>query len=485
MPSENAPAPSRLLMPEDLRRPFRFATRRDPRLRTRGGKIAALAQHALRRPLKPHQQYIADVATELNPPGSRLRFRHQMVIINEPRQVGKTTLWRPVSVERCLTTAGTAVYMTAQSGKWAGRRWEDLIEDLEAPDSPLARFVDVKRGKGDQRAAFPNGSKISPFPPVEDGLHGETPPLVGIDEAWAFTLEQGRNLMRAITPAQITRRDRQTWIMSAAGTAESEWWDELVEMGRESVTDPDSPIAYFEHSMDPDADPYDPASWEFHPGLDGLISLEDLAAEADPKKNTHADFLRGFMNVPTKVRDVTVLDLDAWADLAGDLTTPEPAQIAYAYDVAIDRSGASVWQAWRDARGRLNLAVLETRPGADWLPDFVGNLAATGAHVAADDGGPARAVTDALTRAGRTVHTLTGRDASTAWEAFKAAVRDQQLVHDDTPALATALEVAVERYVGDAKLLSRRHSLGPIDPLIAANVAAWNADRLVSTAQIW
>src|SRR5690606_32912991 len=199
-------------------------------------------------------------------------------------------------------------------------------------------------------------------------------------------------------------------------------------------------IAYFEHSMDPDADPYDPASWEFHPGLDGLISLEDLAAEADPKKNTHADFLRGFMNVPTKVRDVTVLDLDAWADLAGDLTTPEPAQIAYAYDVAIDRSGASVWQAWRDARGRLNLAVLETRPGADWLPDFVGNLAATGAHVAADDGGPA---------------------------------------------LATALEAAVERYGGDAKWLSRRRSLGPMDPLIAAIVAAWTADRLVSTAQIW
>ena len=63
----------------------------------------------------------------------------------------------------------------------AGRRWEDLVEDLEVPGSPLARFVDVKRGKGDQRCAFPNASKISPFPPVEDGLHGETPPLVGID----------------------------------------------------------------------------------------------------------------------------------------------------------------------------------------------------------------------------------------------------------------------------------------------------------------
>lgn len=475
----------RLLLPEDLRRPFRHATRRNPDLRTRGGKIAVLAGQGLGRPLLPHQQYIADVATELNPPGSRLTFRRQLVIINEPRQVGKTTLWRPVSVERCLAAPSTAVYMTAQSGKWAGRRWEDLVEDLEVPGSPLARFVDVKRGKGDQRCAFPNASKISPFPPVEDGLHGETPPLVGIDEAWAFTLEQGRNLMRAITPAQITRRDRQTWIMSAAGTAESEWWDELVELGRASVDDPDSPIAYFEHSMTPGADPYDPASWEFHPGLDGLITLEDLAAEADPKKNTHADFLRGFMNVPTKVRDVTVIDLAAWNDRGGELSEPDAEQIAYAYDVAIDRSSASVWQAWRDTGGRLNVAVLETRPGADWLPEFAGNLQATGAHVAADDGGPARPVTDALTRAGRTIHALNGKDASTAWTSFKAAVRDEQLVHDGSPALAGAIEVAVERYVGDAKLLSRRHSLGPIDPLMAANVAAWNADRLVSTSQMW
>src|SRR5699024_6833002 len=38
-----------------------------------------------------------------------------------------------------------------------------------------------------------------------------------------------------------------------------------------SGTDPE--MAYFEWSADPEADPYDPATWEFHPGL-GVVPTE-------------------------------------------------------------------------------------------------------------------------------------------------------------------------------------------------------------------
>lgn len=475
----------RLLMPEDLRRPFRYATRRNPELRTQGGKIGALAK-AFGKPLYPHQQYIADVATELNPPGSRLTYRYQTILIAEPRQVGKTTLMRPVMAHRCIIRPSTPVFMTAQLGKDARERWAQLVADIES-NKALAPFLRKTEGKGAERLWFPNGSFISPFAPGPDALHGESPPLVSIDEAWAFTAEEGDELRRAIRPGQITLRDRQLWIMSAAGNADSEYWNDLVEVGRASIKDPRSKIAYFEHSMDPDADPYDPASWDFHPGLDGLITLDDLAEEAKPENNKHVDWLRGYMNIATKGRTDTVVDLDAWDGLATEQTPPDPEQVAYAYDVALDRTAASVWAAWVDDDGVLQLHVQETREGADWLPDYIEDLYRDAQPtIGADDGGPARVVTDQLRRIRNIpVEVVTGSDASTAWGALKAHVKDGTLRHDGSPALRAALEVAVERPVGDANALSRRKSLGPIDAAMAATTAGWFADRLTPTIQLF
>lgn len=472
-----ATAPGRLLMPEDLRRPFRYATRRNPDLRTQGGKIGALAS-AFGKPLYPHQQYIADVSTELNPPGSHLTYRYQLVIIAEPRQVGKTTLMRPVMAHRCIVRPRTPVFMTAQLGKDARERWAGVVTELEH-SAGLAPFLRKIEGKGSERLWFPNNSFISPFAPGPEALHGETPPLVSIDEGWAFSAEEGANLRRAIRPAQITLRDRQLWIMSAAGNADSEWWNELVEIGRASVNDPGSRIAYFEHSMDPEADPYDETSWDFHPGLDGLITLEDLREEAKPENNKHVDWLRGYMNIATTTRDTTVLDLEAW-DAAGTsepLTPPEDGPV-YGYDVAIDRTAASVWRAWRNEAGQLVLAVQETREDTDWLPDYLANLYADGEPtIGADDGGPVRVVTDRLRRHQIPITTLDGKSFTTSWAAIKAALAHGELIHDGSPAMRAALEVAAERTIGDVTALSRRHSLGPIDPPVAATVAAWLADR--------
>jgi len=472
-----------VVQPEHLRRRFRYATRPNPELRSRGREIAVLAE-TLGRPLKPHQAYIADVGTELNPPGSHFLFRYQRVIIAEPRQVGKTTLLRPVVLDRCLMRPRSSVFMTAQNGKYASARWADLIDDLDG--TAFARFAEIKRGKGSEVLTWPNGSKVAPFPPTRDGLHGEYPDLVVTDEGWAFSAEGWLNLQRAVRPAQQTRRARQQWVMSAAGAADSEAWDELVEIGRASVDDPTSDTAYFEHSMDPDADPYDPAAWDFHPGLDGLITLDDLANEAKPENNTHADFLRGFMNISTKVRDHTVIDLGLFATLAAPLAPPPPSERVYAFDVAIDRTAASVWSAWTGEDGHTELRVVESREGDTWLPDFLTDLAHThGVTVHAYAGGPAAVHVDALTRDGVPVEVLAGAERATAWEAFKGAVSTKALRHDGSPALRAGFQSAVERTDDDGARLSRRRSLGPIDAPLAAVTARWYADRATPTIQVF
>lgn len=474
----------RLLMPEDLPRPFRHATRRDPDLKTRGGAIAVLAE-SMGRPLKAHQQYIVDVATEINPPGSHFYYRRQLVIVNEPRQIGKTTIMRPVFVDRCLTTPKLHAFTTAQLGKDARERWIALCEDVK--HSPVLReFVRMNEGKGSERLFFPNSSFVSPFAPEKDALHGESPELVLIDEGWAFPQEQGGDLMRAIRPAMITKRNRQLWIISAAGDASSDWWEELCEAGRQSVNDPTSPIAYFEHSMDPDADPYDPASWEFHPGLDGLITIEDLAEEAKPENNTHADFLRGFMNIPTRTRDDTVIPLDKWDALTDPAERPALDQLAIAYDVALDLTAAAIWSAWTDELGQRRIAVVETRPGWDWIEDYIADLHEQGAPlIAADDGGPTRIVTGRLQRRNIPITTANGKDATTAWSDFKARVGTGIILHDGSPALRASLEIAVERPVGETSDVSRRKSLGPIDTIKAAVTASWAADFVTGVPPIY
>ena len=480
---------NRVTDPTTLTRPPRYATRRNPTLSTRGGKIGVLAA-AMGRPLLPHQQYIVDVATELNPPGSRLKYRYQLVVISLPRQTGKTTLARPTFLERCMSVPGVQAFMTAQMGKDATDRWNDLVSDLDAIPA-LKHHLRLHKSKGSEKCRFPNGSYIAPFAPHKDSLHGSTPQLVLVDEGWAFTAEQGADLMRAIRPAQITKTDRQLWIISAAGDASSQWWDALVKAGRESVSDPSSKMAYFEWSADPALDPYDPATWEFHPGLDGLITIDDLAEEAKPENNSHSDFLRGFMNRSTGHADTMLIDPDLLAAKQRDYTEPiRMADCHLAYDVSQDGLAASVYAAYLDHDNTLNVVLTRTDENPSyWLTDYLDHLLRTTppASISADDGGLARVTTDALRQRGHHIDTLDGKTMSTAWQTFKtyANHRDVMFWTDDTPTLPTAISLAVETTHGDTTTLSRRRSLGPIDALIAATVAAWQATHTTTDIGIW
>ncbi|MDR3067991.1 MAG: phage terminase family protein [Cellulomonas sp.] len=459
--------------PSQLARPPKHATLPDLSAPTRGRKIALLATET-RKPLLPHQQYIADVATEMNPPGSPFLFRRRIVVVSLPRQTGKTTLQRPVVLERCLSRPRTRVFMTAQLGKYASARWADLVDDFTV--SPLiASWVRVLRGKGSESCTFPNGSAISPFPPEKDALHGETPPLVTIDEGWAFSQDQGDDLMRAIRPAQQTLWDRQVWVFSAAGSPESAWWDSLCAAGRASLTDPGSDMAYFDWSLPDDADPYDEDAWQFHPGLDGLITLETLREESNPERNSPSDWLRGFMNRPTKVRTNQVIDLAVWDALAAAQVVPAPERVVLGFDSAVDLSESSVWAAWTDGQ-TLDLHVFEHHPGADWLADCLTRAHRAGyVTIATQERGPARGIADALRSTGVPVVGVNDTDTATAWGEIKAKVQYGRLRHDGEPALRDALTTTAERRVGDVRTLDREASSGPICPVTSATAAAWVA----------
>lgn len=472
--------------------PLAYATARTPSNRTAGRQAGGIAR-LLGEPFMPAQQLIADVALELDPdrPGA---WRYQLVVVSLPRQAGKTSLMRAVRVHRAIMRPNLTALMTAQTGKDARKQWSKLAERVTAPDSPLRPFAHIRRSIGSEALAFVNGSRIAPFAPTPKSVHGDTVPLVDVDEGWSFGTEDGHALIEAIDPTQITVRDRQLWIFSTMGTAASTFFHELVDQGREAVSDPRSRMAYFECSAPDGADPLDPLTVaSFHPAVGHTQRLDDLMVKA---RGNPAVWRRSYLNQRTATSGPAVVDLAEWDTLQAARELPPADELVLAYAVAADRSGATIAAAWRagfadDGRPVVHVAVVASQAGAAWLPRTVEELRRRlrPRTVGADDGGVTRNATTELRRLAGTddvVRALTVREYAEACAELLGAVQDGRLTHDGAAQLRDALPAAVMRPMGGARGFDPRASSGPIDALQAATVAAWLAlDDATPTVQLF
>lgn len=493
--------------------PPRFGTPRDLSAPTCGPRVAAVAAR-LGSPLLPWQRHVADVALErpatkiaharalrraavadareaiaagdyvaaraavVRAQRARVPWRYKIVVVLVPRQAGKTVLLRAVTVDRALTTPGADLFTTAQLGKDATARWHDMREAVQS-DPVMASHVRVRAAQGSESLTFPNAAAIRPFAPTAKAIHGWSPPFVGVDEGWSFDAAQGEALDAAIRGAMLTRTDQQLWVISAAGTAESEWLLCLVERGRAAVDDPTSDVAYFEWSVPDDVDLSTDAAASFHPALGDLITLEGWHAERAAL--SPGTFARNLGNRWTRTAE-TVVDVDLFASLADPTITEPTGDVAIAYDVAFDRSEAAVVAAWRDEQGRACWRVLRSAPGTGWLVPAVAEAVRSMPRlraVGADDGGPTRGATDDLRAAECEVQTTGARDFATATGDVLTAIETHDehgnpsplLVHDGDPAWTDEMAGAVLRRMGQAQAWDRAASAVPIPRIIAATVA--------------
>lgn len=460
----------------------KYATPRDPSARSDGWRIAQLAE-ALGRPLMPWQRYVADVATEREPDGS---FRYETVLVTVPRQSGKTTLVGPVQLDRLIMTPGIKAFYTAQTGKDARSRFADLVKLIQA--SPLETFVRVRYSQGTESLSFPNGSTLQLFAPVAAALHGETPPLVTMDEIWEWDEPLGDAILEgAVIPAQMTLAGRrQRWLISTAGTAQSGFMRKWVERGRAGHPR----MAYFEWSLPDGADPYDPDVFPlFHPAVGHTVTAQDLLeiglGNGTDGGVSRATWLRAFCNLWTDAVE-PIMSADAWAALEKPMDYVLPRDVVVAYDVAPDNASAAVVAAWREPDGTPCIRVLHSAPGTVWVHDFVANLFHSWGPkaLAADDGGPTRRLTDELRRTlgqapygGDWITTTGSRDFPIACEALLTYAREGTLKHDGSRTFARAIQSLTLRRVGDVSRFSRSGSGGPVAGLVAAAVALWVFDH--------
>jgi phage terminase large subunit GpA len=448
-----------------------YATPRNPSRPTEGPQVAAVAR-ALGTPLIPWQRYVADVAGERRADGS---YEYQVVIVSVPRQTGKTTLIRSVGTYRCLVCQRDVFY-TAQTGKDARERWMDLVKLLRVNDA-LKDHVRIGLRGGSEQITFRGAAAFRVFAPTPESLHGYTPPTVMIDEAFALAASAGELLMGAIGPAQITIVDKQIWIVSTMGTAESTFLHDWIDRALGGM----ARVALFLWGASDEQDPYTPEGVSsFHPGIGFELGKKTLTAAdvlEQVDRNTRAEYERAYANRRT-VTASHLIPAAVWGDLLDPSPEPppDPSRVTVAYDVGLDRRSAAILAAWSGPDGRPRVRVVQSGPGIAWLSDAVAELRKDWRprDVVAVGNGPVLEVTADLRKRGEHIRELTEREFATATGSFLSSIDEAGFLHHGGDVLDRSVTGLVTRSGAvDGVAISRRHSVGDSSAGVAAIASLW------------
>lgn len=461
------------------------------------------------KPLIPWQRAAVDVALELLEDGS---WAYTIVVVSVQRQAGKTTVFGPIAHERAAVNRDAKCWWTAQTRQDARDSWMDMLDLVRR--SPLGVAAKVRESNGSEAVTYPSGGSFRPFAPTEDALHGKANELVAVDEAWAFTGDEGDALDQAILPT-FTTTGGQLWIISTAGTAQSAWLKDYIDKGRAAVAaGRRDGVCLIEYGVDADtADlveramtAYNEAAavatadqpiegtavdlaytaalealLEWHPAAPkygGHLKIPALKQAAE--KMTPGAFLRAYGNhwtgaseqvIPAHAYAATKVDAESWPrPTSGDLTL--------AVATSIDGESTSILAAYRPTAGeQVHVDVLDRRPGVSWVAKRVRELrAAWGVTdpVAHDSSGPVLDVADRLgdELGADQLRPFTTREYVTACAGLLSAFKNGEVRHCDRPELAAAVASASRRQVGDGGWAFARIKSGePIDAVEGVAIA--------------
>lgn len=419
-------------------------------------------------PLIPMQRFVTRVVTEKNPDGS---YRYKVALITVPRQCGKSALISAIGVTRNLKTPDSDLFYMAQKGKDGREQIEKTYKAIRV--SRFARLCHHRKSNDSAQIEYLNGSRFRFAVPSEDSLHGKTFPWFFWDELFAVDEDRGNKVLGAAGPAQMTRKDRQTILVSTKGTPRSTYLNAWLKRGRLSVTDPESDMAFFEWSLPDGADANDPENWKFHPGLQGgLITKAEI--EENAKNLSKGEYERAMMNRQTKVVE-SVLDVTRWAQSYGNpVSVPQRRNVSIGWELAYDKSSAAIVAAWKEPDGKIAVKLIRTGSGVSWLPEALKQLALSNPlDVTADKYPMNQMVADqfAADNYGLMLRLLKVDEFKTASVGFKSMLEDGMLRQDGHPVLRDAIASATTRRMGEGWVFSHERC----EPALLAAVSAVRA----------
>jgi hypothetical protein len=218
-----------------------------------------------------------------------------------------------------------------------------------------------------------------------------------------------------------------------------------------------------------------------NPSMDeGLISEDAMADEiASMPGRTAAVELLGIGDWPrTDGLVEAVIDWADWGALA-DTRSRLVDPVCFAFDVAPDRSYASIAAAGLNQQGLLHVEIVEHRKGTKWLPERLGELVErhdTDA-VVCDATGPAASILHQLEGLEIDVEAVSVREHVNACGLLVDLIAQRGMRHLGTDELGVAVRGATKRPLGDAWAWSRKSAQTDISPLVAATLALFAASK--------
>lgn len=305
---------------------------------------------------------------------------YDTVITLVQRRGGKTFMVKSVSTERGLRGKARVAF-TAQTRDEARKRWlemSDNVSDVRADQGLLQILgsqVHVTSGNSNEMLKFTKTmSEFFPFAPNEKAGHGGAYDLVFVDELWAHSLvtkqaiQQGYRPMWSVKPGQ-------EWLMSAAGTHSSGWLHEARRLGRASVLDPDSRIAFIEFGVPDDVDVLAlpdaellRLTLEHHPRRG--FGLREHYLQTELATLGRSDFLRAYANRDAEDDGGGVLSLEIRKRQTAAVRIPRGAECSVGVALDDQRRESSVALAWQAGDGTV---VVESKsaPGVRWVAAYV------------------------------------------------------------------------------------------------------------------
>jgi len=426
--------------------------------------------------LDPWQQHVLTASLGERPDGKWSAGEVGLIV---PRQNGKgcvleaRELFGLVLAEEHLILHSAHLFKTS---KEAFRRLLALFQNTPDLDR---RVKKVSNTNGDEGIELRNGCRIAFVARSKGGGRGLSGDVIVLDEAFALVDEQ----IEALAPTLIARPNTQVWYTSSPplDAATGAPLFALKARGERG----DTTLAWFDYGRPAGVDIDDPAEWEAsNPATEsGRVTVEKLAMLR--RAMSAEGFGREILGIWPETAGEAVISPELWADLA-DSGAAKPTLVAFAVDVTPMRDHAAISMAGYRTDGLVQVALVDHRPGTDWIVARLADLKTryNPVAIAIDGKGPASTLLMDLAKAGLSITenrerpmrgdlaVATTPEATTAYGLFVDAVRQRRLHHSDDAPLNVALAGAKPRPLGDGSAWARRGATD-ISPLVAATLSHW------------
>lgn len=400
-----------------------------------------------------------------------------------PRQNGKGSILEARELAGMFLFGEQLIIHTAHlfpTAKEHQLRLEHLIRNSELVEylkgysgDPNATMPGIKTGNTELSFTHRNGNRIK-FLARSGGNSGRgfTGDLVVLDEAYNLP----DSVIAAMMPTMAARslqQSPQIWYTSSAGMPESAVLRRIRDRGMSGEAE-EARLAYYEWSVDDQADPDDPASWaQANPAMGIRIAQEFIANER--RTLDDEEFKRERLGIWAKEGGSSVIPDTRWEESKDEDSEPfDTRDVAFGVDVPFDRSSASIAVASTREDGRVHVEVVDRRPGTDWLVGRVEELRQRWRPVgiAFDAASQTADVVSSNVKARRKMTPLDGRSYMQACGSFFASVMDDKVRHIGQEELDLAVEQA-RRSKGSTDLWkwAKAERSDDISPLVAVTLA--------------